>query len=514
MGYPNLSKIYDDVEQGLASQQHRLNDAAMAQAFWDYLGKRFMQVFLRDAETPFDYVQRPYRASGILRQVVKILCEHLYSPGPSRTWDQPAGNEFLQTVYEDNHLDALMQRADQLSSLNDVAAIQVDADEGNFQDKPITLRLWGSQDFHVWCDPDNRTIPKVAVTLDRFDHATRFRVWTEKEVAIFETPKNENIEGGRAAEYLGSEPHNYGCLPFAFVHYEQPITTFWESGIGTMLTQTEIRVNDRLSRLDESINKHLNPLPVAENVDDTWQPILEPQRFLKISNAKMRPGPTGGYEDGPGVRLYYLQASIDVAGAWDDLLKYVNQVLTALQIPAALYRSETLGMASGIALVVEQAPLLTRARSRRKPFSLYETEIARLILRCAGNHYGRPQLVTAAKSGKLALGWPQPTVPVPTQDNLDLAMGQVNAGIMSVVMLCQQWYGVDREQALGILEQVERDNAELAQRAPTLAANLQPQQDDDQGGNDEDTSDDQSDELSGADEDNQTRNLKESIVDL
>ena len=55
----------------------------MGQAFYDYEGKRFMQVFLRDAETPFDYVQRPYRASGLRHEAVDILTDHLYCPGPS-----------------------------------------------------------------------------------------------------------------------------------------------------------------------------------------------------------------------------------------------------------------------------------------------------------------------------------------------------------------------------------------------------------------------------------------------
>ena len=90
MANPNLPAIIADVEKGLAGQQHRLNDAALSQAFYDYRGKRFMQVFLRDAETPFDYVQRPYRSAGFTRQIITILTQHLYSPGPSRTWDQPA----------------------------------------------------------------------------------------------------------------------------------------------------------------------------------------------------------------------------------------------------------------------------------------------------------------------------------------------------------------------------------------------------------------------------------------
>lgn len=514
MGFPNLAAIYDDVEHGLESQQHRLNDAEMSQAFWDYQGKKFMQVFLKDAETPFDYVQRPYRASGLLRQVIEILCEHLYSPGPSRAFDKPEGQKFLQTVWEDNHFDALMQRSDELAALNDVAAIQVDANEGNFQDKPITLRAWGGQDFHVWCDPDNRTVPKVCVTIDRYDHHTLYRLWDDKQVLTFETKQQENVEGQRAAVLISEEDHKYGCLPFGFIHYKQPITSFWESGVGTMLTQAEIRFNDRLSRLDESVNKHLNPLPVAENVHEEWQPIIEAQRFIRIASSKIRPGASGGYEEGPTARLYYLEAHIDIAGAWDDAIKFVNQVFQALKIPASLYRSEQVGMASGIALVVEQAPLLTRARARRMPFGLYESDLARTILRCAGNHYGRPKLVAAAKAGKLSLSWPQATVPVPTQDNLELALGQVQAGLLSLPMLVQQWFGLQREPAFLHLEQVEADNAELKKRAPGLMASLQPQEQDDDQGNDEDTSDDESSELSGADEDEQTRDTKQTITDL
>jgi hypothetical protein len=508
---PDLSAIYEDVEKGLASQEHRLNDCALAQAFWDYRGKRFMQVFLRDAETPFDFVQRPYRMAGLVRQIITILCEHLYSPGPSRTWSEPAGDEFLKRVYADNHFDAMMLRADQLSTLNDVAAIQVDADEGVWQEKPVTLRLWNAGDFHAWTDPGNRTEPRVACTIDRFEEKTVFRVWTEDVVRTYETPKDEQVTGGRTAVFRGEEPHDYGCLPFGFVHYEQPITTFWETGIGGMLAQAEIRLNDRLSRLDESINKHLNPLPVAEGVDDNFQVIMEPQRFLKLRGAQMRPGASGGMEEGPPPRLYYLSPVIDIAGAWEDLMKYLNQVLEAMKVPAAAVRMEQTGVESGIALVVEQAPLLTRARARRRPFSLYETNIGRTILRCAGNHYGRADLVAAAKKGSLALGWDQPSVPVPTADNLDLSIKQVFAGYASLPMAIQKWYGVDREGAFQILEQIEKDNAELKKRAPGIAAKLEPPKAD---GEEDDGDGKPSGKTNSSDSDNQTRDMKELVMDL
>ena len=83
MGYPDLAEIHLDVEKGLASQRHRLDSAAMASAFWNYDAKS-LPVFLREAETPFDYQLRPYRMSGLCRQIVEVLCEHLGHCRPHR----------------------------------------------------------------------------------------------------------------------------------------------------------------------------------------------------------------------------------------------------------------------------------------------------------------------------------------------------------------------------------------------------------------------------------------------
>ena len=503
MASPNLDAINADVEKGLTSQSHRLNAAAMAQGFWDYAGKQFMSVFMRDAETPFDYVQRQYRMSGLCRQIIEILCEHLYSPGPSRQWDVHAGNDFLETVYEQNHFDAMMLRADQMSTLNEVAAIQCDVDEGDFAEKPITLRLWGAQDFTVFCDPLNRTIPKVCVTIDRLEESMLYRIWTDEVVRRYETTE-ATLGAGKIAEFVDEEPHEYGCLPFEFVHYSQPIVTFWESGIGQFLVQAEIAANNRLSRLDEAVNKHMNPIPFAENVGDDFQMIIEPQRFVKLNYAKMRPGATGGFEDGPAPRVYYLEAHIDIAGAWDDLCRFLNQVLQALRIPAEAVRMEQIGVSSGIALIVEQAPLLTRARARHKPFALYESNIARMILRCGGGHYGKPELVAAAKTGKMTLGWPQPSVPVPTADNLLLLQQQVTNGYKSMPMAMQEWYGCDREQAFLLMEQIEADNVEMAKRVPTLVLVRADQEGDDDDDDDTpakgESADDDDDATTGSQE--------------
>jgi hypothetical protein len=100
---------------------------------------------------------------------------------------------------------------------------------------------------------------------------------------------------------------------------------------------------------------------------------------------------------------------------------------------------------------------------------VYETNLARAILRCAGGHYGKPAFLNSAKHGSLMLAWPMPSVPVPTTDVFELLMAQVSAGIKSLPMAISEWNGVSREGAFQLLEQVAIDNEEMAERVPSLS---------------------------------------------
>ena len=466
----DLTPYGQEVERGLSNERPRLNNAVMARAFYDYEGRRYATLFMRDAETTFDFLGRPYRPSGFTREVVDVLTEHLYCPGPTRTWDDEAGQKLLDAVYQDNHIDAVMVRCDQLATLADVVAIQIDAGDGSLDEKPIKYQLWEAGEFHAWTSPDDAREVVAVCTIDRYDQTTRYRLWGTEQVWTYLTKKGDGTAGGRVAILQSKEPHAYGCIPFSFVHYELPVQSFWASGISEILVNAEIRINDRMSRLDESINKHLNPLPVAENCDPTFNPIVEPMRFLRLQSAKMRPGASGGYEDGPEAKLYFLQAEIDVDGAWNDLARYLSQVLEALRVPPSSIRMEQTQVQSGIALICEQAPLLTRARKRRYQAQIYESDLASKTLICAGNHYGNQSLVASGKKGRLTTAWPQPSVPVPTPDALELGMGEVQAGLKSLLSLIQQWYGVSREQALEIAAQIAQDQKDLEAINPNLRA--------------------------------------------
>jgi hypothetical protein len=464
----NLKAFGEECEAGLPNVRTDIDAALKRQAYYDYDGFRYEADYKRDAESSFDFQGRPHRPSGFLRECVEILTEDVYSPGPTRKWSVKAGDDLLQQVYRDNNVDALLAEADRLCTLNDAAAIQIDAGEGDFTTKPVTYRVWGREQFHAWPSPDNPNQPQAVVVIDQYDLQTRYRLWSDTEVWTYISKKAEEWKGGRTFDLVSQEPHDYGVIPFAFFHYSLPIRDFFVSSIGELLGKAEIRIDDRLSLMDESIAKHLNPIPVAEGVPEAWKPIIEANRFIRMPAAAPRIGPTGGYEAGERARLYFLERSIDVVGSWDDLVRYINQCLEAARVPLSAARMEQSGVASGISLLVEQAPLLKRARKRRGMFRVYETDLGKRTLLCTGNHYGKPELVAAASKGNLVLGWPQPSVPIQTPDGLEMIQAEIRGGFKSYFMGLQQWYGVGRDEAVELAEQIEADNAELATVAPSL----------------------------------------------
>lgn len=475
----DLSAYREEVEAGLPSEIKYLDAALERQAFYDYEGGRYERRFRRDAESSFDFQGRSHRQSGFLREAIGKLCGHLYCPGPSRRWSESAGDDFLQKVYRDNLVNALMLRADCLSTLNDVVAIQIDAGEGDFEKKPLTYRLWAREQFCAWCDPDEPCVPIVCVTKDMFDGQVRYRLWNDMEVQTFLGRKLDPGDGGgeptsgrvAVAKPVGPpEPHDYGCLPFTFVHYELPIQQFYGVAIGEFLFKAEVSIDNRLMSLDESIGKYLNPIPVAEGVDALWKPNIEPGRWIRMPRAAPTINAEGNYEPGEFARLYYVQAEIQVTAAWEDLKNYIEQAIEAADIPKSAVRMEQMGVASGISLIVEQEPLLKRAEGRRITYTTYEDDLGKRSLTCAGNHYGKPELLAAAEKGAIVAVWPQARLAVNTPDKLEMGMQEVQAGLKSHLQLIQDWYNVGREEALEIVKQIQEDTKELAKAFPEMAA--------------------------------------------
>lgn len=498
----DLNRYRKEVESGLSNESAQMDLAAERQDFYDFKGTHWARHFRRDAENTWDFQGRSKRASGFLRGCVEKLCGHMYTPGPSRRWVGQSGNaepaqdhetpgaKLLQKVYQDNLIDSLMLRAEQLCTLNNVCAIQIDAgsatDENgdpvsDFDKKPITYRIWAREQFCVWTDPNYACTPIVVCIKDMYDTQKRYRLFSDTEVWEFRTKKQSpGFFGGQAtaggtAPYPVTPapiPHDYGCLPFTFIHYELPLQDFEVVAVGDFLWKAEINIDDRLMRVDEAINKHINPIPIAEGTPEGWKPIVQPMRFIRLPGPEMVPT-DNGFQTGEKSDMRFVQAQIDVGGAWDDLDKYLKLARETVDCDTA-YSEEQVALATGIAMMLKQEPLLKRAEKRRAIFKVYEEDLAKRTLTCVGNHYGKQEYAVETNQGHLVCGWPAPRLAILTQDVMDLSIEKIQNGYSSHLMEIENLLGMDRDQALEYMEQIKIDTEEAAKLMPDAVAATAP----------------------------------------
>jgi hypothetical protein len=118
---------------------------------------------------------------------------------------------------------------------------------------------------------------------------------------------------------------------------------------------------------------------------------------------------------------------------------------------------------------------MRRAANRRPMFTIYEQDLAERTLLCAGNHYGKSELVSASTEGYITLGWPQGKLAVQTPDMLEMQLEEVSSGLKSYLMLLSEYYDVDRDTALEIVEQMKTDVEDVEKINPDMAAVTTPQ---------------------------------------
>lgn len=458
----DLRAIMAEVAAGLPNERQRLAEAIENQAYYDLDGDRYAP--RREGETEFDYVGRAQRETGFTQEVVDVLCEHQYGCPPARQAEDKAADKLLQQVYEQCHIDSVMHQAEVLSTLNDVAAIEVKAT--NDAEYPIELHLWGGDEFAVFVDPDCPTEALAVVTIDRVNQQTRYRLWTAEQCLTYMTkPWTTDVTSGARIAYLTkTEPNTYGVLPFAFVHYREPVRRFWTPGLGTFLRKAEANLNRQLSNIDELSWKYSAPIGLFINVPPDFNPEVGRGRFMRLYSAPNLEG--GGYGAAGQPDARYLQAALQLEQLWHDVTSYANQALEASRVPLSAVRMEQNGVASGISLVVEQAPLLSRAKGRRPMFVRAETRLARVILCVYGAHYDQPALAAAARTLRLLLSWPEPQIPVPGPERDNSDEWELRAGILSRVQLVQQRRGMTRDQAIAYLKQVKKDEDEADAISP------------------------------------------------
>jgi Phage portal protein, SPP1 Gp6-like len=451
--------IIDEVQRGLKNERVRLSDAAENQAFLDLDGERYTP--RREAETEFDYAGRGKATTGFVHQAITKLCQHTYNPGPQRNATADASvDTLLQRIYEDCHIDATMHEAEEISTLNCMAAIEVKAT--NDDDRPIDLQIWGGEEFAVFLDPRDQRLPYAVVTLDEYDEQTRYRLWFDDEVYTFVTSKGTsktNRNGVIAFQQGPPEENPYAGLPFSFVPYRMPVRRFWNPSPGTFLRESEKGLNDLLSELVETIKKYNAPIGIFKNVSIEFNPEVSKGRFLRLTRGTAGYNGDGFAESGePSAE--YLQATIQIESIWQHIQNTMRQIAEAIGVPPTALTLDYSDQPSGISLIIREFPLLTRARQRRPIYQWAESELAKTVLRCYGSFYRKPEFLDASKKLKLLLSWPEPRIPVPGPERNTEDEWEMSIGAKSRVDVIRERYGLTREQALARLKQVKKDEDE------------------------------------------------------
>lgn len=435
---------------------------AANQGFYDRLNRVYFEAHSRrEAEGVRDFDERPKQFSYMVYRAVKCLTQRLYTPGPSRTINPPAAAEFLTAVYDSAKINAVLQRADVLATLNGVCAVQSVAPADDAE--PIRLYLWGRHEFKVYHADDDPMRPVVVVTKSivpgtkRGHKRRKYQVWSADQYATYYTRDfDDRLPEGTAGDQLNpaeSGANPYGQLPFAFIFHELPVDRFDSSGgLGTSLRECNLEVDRMLSDLAELLEAYNRPLGFARNVPQEWVYPRKADRFALLRRAP------SAEELGGEADVFFLQPQVDVESAWKHITEYQNAVFEDLEIPIRAVRGQATATAeSGVAILAQMAPLTDYIRARQPAFGLYEQELARMVLRTAGTYYGRGDLVTAADALELDLLWPPIAPPVPSQEFDTVLQSRYSLGQMSLLQLIQASYGVTRDGAISHVEQMEID---------------------------------------------------------
>lgn len=476
----SLDEIAGEVMTGLQAHVDRLQESFDCEEF--LAGRNIAYLKRKQSEEYLDYLNRPKRTSKLLRKVIRKLAEHLYSPGPTRQLKAPASvQSWLDQVYEANHINAVMQVADRKANLNAACAIQVVCT--GQPDKPVALRVWGAHEFVPFFAPYDPTTPWAVVTIHReqkherkgVSERLRFEAWSRDEYRQYvtgwqEKPPTYSALFGRQSSFMpqmystqdGTDQVNpYGCLPFAFVHDELPVTQFWEGGIGTPLRECNEELDREISQIAQHVKDCIDPDRFLRNVSPAWRREKRPGAWQRLEPDVKALQPESGIQP----EAFFAQPTVNTEAGWADVRQYADSLLEEMDVPLTAVRDGNPVEMSGVALQTKLRPLLERVRQRQLPFARYEQDLARVILTAAGNYYKIGPLLDASDA-ELTLVWPEPTFgdPSPERDGAD--DWELSHGIKSLVDVVAERRGVTREKALEIIEQVHDDNEALEEFFP------------------------------------------------
>lgn len=451
-------KIESEVLAGLKHETERLDEAKMSLNFFNGDFKPY-----RKCSSDELINESLIREIWLTNFVVNKLSENLYRHDPIRELKRHAeANTWIQSVYKSCSMLGKWHAADQLSILTGVAALQpVPTDNPK---EPIKVHIWDGSQLVVYANSDDPTEAEAVVTIARHDCRSRFTVWTEEMIGVYETDKYEQgcTAGNRIPKLVRIDPNPYKTLPFTFVHYTLPTSNFWVGCPGPILAQLNLWLNDRLSKMAEAAEVYLKPPIVGSGVSPTWSPGKYGPGDILI------PDPDNATMNDSAAKaelklLEYDQSTLTTA--WEDIKEMVNHTFDTMGVPGSAFRMNQGSARSGESIKSEQIPLLQYTAGRKPIFAHYEAHFARKVLEVAVAYPppGIPKeaLQAALQDFDFSLRWGEAysELPGPERDREDLFNLQL--GLTDPVEILQRRQGFTQDEAMQHLRNLAARKEEL-----------------------------------------------------
>lgn len=448
----------------LGNHLKRLEEARRAVDYNELRG--LDRIAKRDGETEQDFRLRPLRSVGLARSAVSALTAHLYNPGPNRTHEIPEADQFLNAVYGSNQVNALCQKIDEWATLHGAAAIGVTSTPLNTE-RPIRLDVFGGHELVVWTPSDDPGEAEAVcvVACDKATSVETYTLWTASKTWTFvRDVKDREPTQSRVAD------NPYGRIPFVFFHNGGVVVSeFWEGGLGNYLADANAEIDRHLS---DSAQGEQNSIPIG------W--IKNASLAQKIRTGFGIFNRLTGNNAGTTPEIGYAQSGFDADAAAASAEAFAYLALEMVGVPRSAIRLDLSQGMSGIAVIMEQLPLLTRAKKRQTQADRFEIALAKLILQIHGTVFADTQLVSAAAI-PIRTTWPELQLPVPMPERDSAQQFELEQGFTSKVMVVMSRYNMTRTQALEHLAQVKADQEALEPPAPAPSPQITPPTSDQEG---------------------------------
>ncbi len=339
---------------------------------WDmYCGDQVRYIPRLPGESALEFQRRPHKQFLNLTRVVIDVLSQLYRRPVERRID---GAERIARIHASNPMDRLMLGVDRLARLQGVAAVMV-----TYEHDEVRYWPWPAHRVIVLPDALRPHVPLAVIAFAAGD-GSLCHVW--------DPLRSATVSGGRV---IREAEHQYGRVPFAFVHDRLPVDGFWVEGRGRSLAWANNEFNAKLSELAHTVAMQGFGVMEIVNPDPAQDIAIGPARAIRFTVSGNEP--FGVNFKSPGAPIRELI---------EDLEFLLRTLLKTQRVPESLLSVQPLSNQSGVSILAQQTPVLEDRIERQDVFRAFEGELLEVTQAVLQAHEG-PQ-----PDATIHLNYPEP----------------------------------------------------------------------------------------------------------